>query len=167
MSDVTVRLAALDDAPVLSAYNTVIMAEGLDTIPRLKPRDAAAEREWLAKLTEEQTGFAAMALIEGELVGLLTFHPYVQPGREHSAFFGISVAQSRRGQGVGRALIRFALDEAEKRPGFCRVELDVVPWNTGAIALYESLGFRHEGRRIKAVSNRGTPEDLLLMAKVW
>ena len=40
-------------------------------------------------------------------------------------------------------------------------------WNTGAIALYEALGFQMEGRKRKAVNLRGRPEDEFLMALVW
>ena len=66
-----------------------------------------------------------------------------------------------------------ALDElplvlqARGWPDFCRLELECVPWNAPAIRLYESLGFEHEGRRVKGVNLRGTPEDMLLMALTW
>jgi hypothetical protein len=43
------------------------------------------------------------------------------------------------------------VEDAEKGwPGFCRIELDVVPWNTPGIRLYEPFGFAHEGRKRKA-----------------
>ena len=40
-------------------------------------------------------------------------------------------------------------------------------WNTGAIALYESLGFVLEARMKYAMNLRGRPEDMLLMALTW
>jgi putative acetyltransferase len=42
-----------------------------------------------------------------------------------------------RGHGVALALVRAALDEADDRP----VRLSVWRWRTGALALYERLGF--------------------------
>ena len=56
---------------------------------------------------------------------------------------------------------------AKSWPGFCRIELDVVPWNTTAIRLYEAHGFTVEGTKRRAVNFRGRPDDLVLMALVW
>jgi RimJ/RimL family protein N-acetyltransferase len=64
-------------------------------------------------------------------------------------------------------LLRAAIDEARGWPGFCRIELEVAPWNAPAVALYERLGFLHEGRKIKALDLRGRPEDMLIMALTW
>jgi RimJ/RimL family protein N-acetyltransferase len=47
------------------------------------------------------------------------------------------------------------------------LEIEVVPWNAPAIALYQSLGFIVEATKAKAINLRGRPEDLLLMAMVW
>jgi len=63
----------------------------------------------------------------------------------HQGTPGISVARGWRGQGLGRALMEGAIAEARSGPGFCRIELICVTWNTNAIALYESLGFTIEG----------------------
>ena len=45
-----------------------------------------------------------------------------------------------RGRGQGRALVAACLDHA-RTAGFRRMVLDVVPYRTGAIALYRSFGF--------------------------
>jgi putative acetyltransferase len=85
----------------------------------------------------------------------------------HLGRIGLSVTRDLRGRGIGRRLLQAAIDQARGWPGFCRLELECVPWNTPAIRLYESLGFLHEGRRVKGVNLRGTPEDMLLMALTW
>ena len=55
-----------------------------------------------------------------------------------------------RGRGLGRAMTGFALEYAREKHGARRMELDVNEANTGALELYESLGFgiknRHGGR---------------------
>ena len=48
-----------------------------------------------------------------------------------------------------------------------RVELQVFANNAQAIHLYETLGFAHEGRRVRAVRVPGGYLDLLDMARVW
>ena len=50
------------------------------------------------------------------------------------------VEDSGRGKGIGRALVRSAVEHARAR-GAQRIELDTTEENTPAIALYESLGF--------------------------
>ncbi|MFE0425648.1 GNAT family N-acetyltransferase [Streptomyces sp. NPDC058953] len=57
---------------------------------------------------------------------------------------GLAVAESARGRGVGRALLRAAYDEARGQ-GAVRITLRVLGHNAPARALYESEGFVVEG----------------------
>ncbi|MFE6827706.1 GNAT family N-acetyltransferase [Streptomyces sp. NPDC057690] len=57
---------------------------------------------------------------------------------------GLAVLDEGRGRGVGRALIRAALDEA-RRQGARRITLRVLGHNAPARRLYESEGFVVEG----------------------
>ncbi|MEJ8656762.1 GNAT family N-acetyltransferase [Streptomyces sp. MS1.AVA.4] len=57
---------------------------------------------------------------------------------------GLAVAAGARGQGVGRALLRAAGDEA-RRQGATRITLRVLGHNTPARRLYESEGYAVEG----------------------
>ncbi len=57
---------------------------------------------------------------------------------------GLAVADEARGHGVGRALIRAAIEETRRR-GARRLTLRVLGHNTPARKLYESEGFVVEG----------------------
>ncbi|MEY9990794.1 RimJ/RimL family protein N-acetyltransferase [Streptomyces sp. V4I8] len=57
---------------------------------------------------------------------------------------GLAVADEVRGRGVGRALIRAAVEETRRR-GARRLTLRVLAHNTPARKLYESEGFVVEG----------------------
>lgn len=57
---------------------------------------------------------------------------------------GLAVLDEGRGRGVGRALVRAAVEEA-RRQGARRVTLRVLAHNTPARKLYESEGFVLEG----------------------
>jgi ribosomal protein S18 acetylase RimI-like enzyme len=58
-----------------------------------------------------------------------------------------------RGRGVGRALVQLAFERARAR-GAARIELDTNERNTGAIALYESLGFSTASKTHGAMDGR-------------
>ena len=63
------------------------------------------------------------------------------------------VEQPARGSGVGRALVELAFERALAR-GARRIELDTNERNTGAIALYESLGFSASSKAHGELSGR-------------
>jgi ribosomal protein S18 acetylase RimI-like enzyme len=57
---------------------------------------------------------------------------------------GLAVAPQAQRRGIGRELMKAAIDEARRR-GARRLTLRVLAINPGARALYESLGFQVEG----------------------
>ena len=82
----------------------------------------------------------------------------------HCGEFGVSVARAFRGRGVGSALLERLLAWARASAQIERVELGVFANNTGAIRLYERLGFEVEGVRRGAIRLGDERIDLLLMA---
>jgi len=164
---ITIRQAGIDDARAMVAYMGDLVGEGLDTIairtaPRLEDQREFIER---ARLADHAAIWLA---VEGPVVvGLLDVWGGERADMRHLGRIGLSVARDLRGRGLGRRLLQAAIDQARGWPDFCRLELECVPWNAPAIRLYESLGFEHEGRRVKGVNLRGTPEDMLLMALTW
>jgi len=70
----------------------------------------------------------------------LRFRHSVWTGTPDCWLEDLYVEDAARGRGVGRALVELAFERAKAR-GARRIELDTNEANTGAIALYESLGF--------------------------
>ena len=92
----------------------------------------------------------------GELVGYLVLSRYVDAWH----VMNVAVAPERRRQGIASALLRRLLEVTKDDPlrGFT---LEVRVSNTGAIRLYEQLGFEARGlRRGYYTDNR---EDALIM----
>jgi len=54
------------------------------------------------------------------------------------------VASDHRGHGVERRFAEYVIDQARER-GYLGMQFNVVATNTGAIALWESLGFEIVG----------------------
>jgi ribosomal protein S18 acetylase RimI-like enzyme len=77
---------------------------------------------------------------------------------------GLAVADEARGLGVGRALVRAAVEEA-RRLGARRITLRVLGHNTLARKLYESEGFVVEGVQPEEFCLDGTYVDDVLMGQ--
>ena len=167
LPEITIRQAGVDDARAMVAYMSDLVGEGLDTIAlRTAPR-LEDQREFIERARLADCAAIWLALDGRTVVGLLDVWGGERADVRHLGRIGLSVARGLRGHGLGRRLLQAAIDQARTWPDFCRLELECVPWNAPAIRLYESLGFLHEGRRVKGVNLRGTPEDMLLMALTW
>ena len=81
----------------------------------------------------------------------------------HCGTLGVGLLPEFRGKGIGRQLMRRAIDAAFAF-GLTRIELTVREGNANAIALYKSLGFEIEGLHRNAVCIEGRCENLYSMA---
>jgi len=77
----------------------------------------------------------------------------------------VAVHPGRQGQGIGSRLFEALIAWSRvQRPAILRIELAAGAGNTGAIRLYERLGFQHEGRQVaRGRLPDGRFEDDILM----
>lgn len=88
-----------------------------------------------------------------------------RPGFSHVGRLGMGLDPEHRGQGLGEALLRAAVEQA----GHCgleRVELQVFASNAPAIALYRKFGFETEGLRRRARKLDEHYDDIIMMARL-
>ena len=79
---------------------------------------------------------------DGTVLGTAELHPNQPAAGSHLANAGFMVAPSAVGRGIGRSLATHVLDAAA-RDGYRAMQFNaVVETNAGAIALWQSLGFR-------------------------
>jgi putative acetyltransferase len=78
----------------------------------------------------------------------------------------MAVRDDWQGQGVGMALMRAAVDLADKWLNLTRLELDVYVDNEPAIRLYEKFGFSIEGTMVNFAFRDGQYVDTYLMARL-
>lgn len=128
-------------------------------------RDEAGQRALLAGLCDSDNGLALVAVRDGEVVACLTFQRGGRARTRHVGEFGISVARACWGLGVGRRMIEMLLTWAERGGTVRKVNLRVRADNARGIALYESLGFVHEGRLARDNCVDGVFHDALLMGR--
>ncbi len=106
-----------------------------------------------------------VTLDNGVVVGWCDICRSDENGSEHCGSLGMGLVASHRGRGLGRQLLTATLTAAA--PSFERVELDVYGSNLSAIALYEKVGFAHEGRRRRAIIRNGEYQDILTMGLLF
>ncbi len=128
-----------------------------------------ATEVWRTRLASNVSTRQVMlaALVNGRLVGNAGVHAVSDNPREkHVCSLGISIIHAYQGRGVGRALMNACLDFADRWANYARVELTVHADNARAIKLYESLGFRHEGRLRDFSFREGGYVDALFMGRL-
>ncbi len=164
---VIIREARPEDAAEMIAYMRRVLAEpGINLITEVDEFSPTIEAEahWIREIVRSDNSLFIVAEHEGRLIGQLTLRGEKRRNVHHSAVLGITVAREWRGQGIGRRLIRHAVDWAQRTGVLTRIELHVFARNVGAIRLYESCGFVPEGRRRGAVIRDGELLDDLVMA---
>lgn len=107
-----------------------------------------------------------LALVDGVPAGTFGVHPHARPFTPHVASMGMGIVPAFQGRGLGRLildeLLRLAFDELQ----LTRLELEVYPDNTRAVALYRRFGFVHEGVRRAAIFRDGGWVDSAVMGLV-
>lgn len=107
-----------------------------------------------------------IALAGDTVVGWCDAIPHWADALKHRASLGMGVRSDYRGRGIGKRLLVACLAKAhEKRVR--RIDLEVRADNFAAIRLYESLGFRHEGRKPLGLCHEGVFHDTIEMGLVW
>jgi GNAT superfamily N-acetyltransferase len=134
---VNIRAAEAADWPRIWPFFSRIVSAG-ETYAYPGPISSEEARDlWL----EPPPGHAVVAIRDGGVLGSAKMGPN-RPGRgAHVATASFMVDPGYAGQGVGRALGRYALSWA-RAAGYHGMQFNaVVETNTAAVALWTSLGF--------------------------
>ncbi|MBI4402847.1 MAG: GNAT family N-acetyltransferase [Deltaproteobacteria bacterium] len=102
------------------------------------------EAEFLESLIGAPKDFMICAFYKKAVVGNLNLQQIATPVSEHCGQFGIGVLNSFQNIGLGAALLKQCIVEAN-RHGIWNLRMTVRTFNKPAIALYEKLGFRRVG----------------------
>jgi len=107
-----------------------------------------------------------VALHEDKVIGWCDISSLDRPVFAHVGSLGIGVVDGYREMGVGRALMKVALQAAQQK-GLTRIELTVRENNSRAINLYKDLGFITEGIHRNGLCINGKYENHIFMALLW
>ncbi|MEU5784116.1 GNAT family N-acetyltransferase [Micromonospora lupini] len=148
MTDVTFREAVRADLPAVIA---LLADDVLGKARDFTEVDEAYERAF-ADISADPRNLLIVAEQAGELVGCLqiTYIPGLgRHGAERSLIEAVRVRSDQRGQGLGRELMTWAIDQARER-GCALVQLTTDKTRTDAHRFYLGLGFvaSHEGMKL-------------------
>ncbi|MEU7925228.1 GNAT family N-acetyltransferase [Micromonospora sp. NPDC049801] len=148
MSDMIFREAVRADLPAVIA---LLADDVLGKARDFTQVDEAYERAF-ADISADPRNFLIVAEQDGDLVGCLqiTYIPGLgRHGAERSLIESVRVRSDRRGQGLGRQMMAWVIDQARRR-GCALVQLTTDKSRTDAHRFYLGLGFRasHEGMKL-------------------
>ncbi len=123
---------------------------------------------WRKRLAEQPEDlYGLCACVDGEVVGTLGIHLATNlPRRHHVGVLGMAVHDDWHGRGIGTALMRAAIELADRWLNLSRLELNVYTDNTPAIRLYEKFGFEIEGTFRRYAFRNGAFADAYAMARL-
>src|SRR5262245_33947769 len=160
--DITIRKAEPSDAEAIwKCYTAPLVVRNTLQMPY---RSLESVRELLAKRGDGQ--YILVAVIDGEVVGMIGLHTFSRPRINHRAEIGMMVRDDWQGKGVGKAMMQAVIDLADKWLNLARIELTVFTDNEPAIELYRKFGFEIEGTLRKHAFRDGEFADSHVMARV-
>jgi L-amino acid N-acyltransferase YncA len=140
MADLEFSVAEDGDWPGIWEVFRRVVATG-DTYPyRPDTSEEEAKAIWMAP-----SHTVLVASSQDEVVGTAYYRPNMAGLGDHVANAGWMIRPDRQGEGIGRRFAGYVLEHA-REAGFLGMQFNaVVATNTGAIALWESLGFETVG----------------------
>lgn len=113
------------------------------------PQERALQPDdWWVHRIADPAGLSVVwgAFTQAGLVGTVSVEFSARAKTRHKALIvAMFVREECRGEGVGRELMRAAIDHGLEREGLRLLQLEVTQGNTAAERLYESLGFQAYG----------------------
>ncbi|MFS0553981.1 N-acetyltransferase family protein [Brevibacillus sp. 179-C9.3 HS] len=142
----TIRTVHIEDAAAILTLQRDVFGEGDYFIAVSEEYNKTIEQqlEWIQCVIDNDRETMFVAEIDGELVGMIVFS---SQARKRS--ITMMLHKEHRNKGIGKALLKELLAWAKQHPLIEKVSLGVFSTNLRAIALYNSMGFVEEGRKVK------------------
>jgi ribosomal protein S18 acetylase RimI-like enzyme len=129
----------LEIAPATTVDDELLAAMAA-LVPQLSQSSPAPTATELSEIVESTNSLLYVARLDGAIVGSLTLAFYRIPTGVKAWIEDVMVDDAARGQGIGEALNRAAIDEARRR-GAKHVTLTSRPSRQAANRLYQRIGF--------------------------
>jgi ribosomal protein S18 acetylase RimI-like enzyme len=153
---VTVREANEDDAAAIEYVVNSVASEKYYIVPERSRED------WdeVIKQIKDRRGLIIVAQVDGKTVGMAHLVRGRLEKSKHVGFLGISVLRGSRRIGIGKAMMNYMIEWAERQEELEKVSLTVFSTNKAAINLYRRFGFNIEGTSKKQYKIEGRHIDV-------
>jgi RimJ/RimL family protein N-acetyltransferase len=165
---VAIRVADVIDARQILELSKTVVAEDIYQLLTLKELDitVTSEENWIISYRGHPNRLILVAEIDDEIVGLLDFCNGNRDRTAHAGEFGMSMAKSFRGLGIGTRLLQTFIEWAEGNHTIEKINLTVHSNNIRARALYARMGFAIEGIKKSEIKYEdGQYVDAVLMGR--
>lgn len=161
----TLREAEPGDAERLLAYIEQVAgeSENLTMGPGEFELTVEQEQDYLQASVASPTSLYLLAEIDSAIVGNISFGAGKRQRIRHTGEFGITVARSAWGLGIGGHLLAALIQWARSGGIVRKINLFVRVDNVPAIHLYKKYGFQIEGTQTREFYIRGEFIDVYLM----
>lgn len=151
-----IRQVTEDDAENLIAYSKTVFGSTDQVLTTLEEYtiSIADEKTWINNVSKSPNSKLLLAELDGRIVGFLFFIGQQKAKITHVGELGVNVHPYYQGMGIGRAMMESLLEWAGNHSLIEKIVLQVFATNHKAISLYQSLGFKEEGRFVKAVKQK-------------
>jgi RimJ/RimL family protein N-acetyltransferase len=123
-------------------------------------------RKLITQWKIENSSIILIAIINGEMGGVISIKGSTVPRKKHCASIKMGVLKKYADNGIGSALITEAEKWAHSK-NITRLELSIIKTNQKAISLYKKFGFTIDGERKKSIKINSNYIDELYMGKVF
>ncbi|MBL4762556.1 MAG: GNAT family N-acetyltransferase [Gammaproteobacteria bacterium] len=155
IENLSIRKGIGSDIDALCALSNEINREHYRNMPEdfLKPDGGNQDEPYWNKFLQGDNSIVYVAEKNGVIVGAISASvsstvvvPFIVP-RARCQVETIVVTKKYRGEGIGRMLMS-AVEVFAKAKGAADIRLDVMGFNSGAIAFYKELGFGNFSSRL-------------------
>ncbi len=161
----TIREALVEDAQAIIEFIKAIGDEsdnltfsGSEFITTI-----AEEEEILKDHADKENQIFVIAFIDGEIVGQLNARASHKPRLKHACEFGISTRKDHWSKGIATEVLTYLIEWAQSNSVIRKINLRANVSNKKAIALYERMGFEHEGLHKRDFYLHGEFQDAVSM----
>ncbi len=152
----TIRLLTPADAEAFIAIRREALTDAPLAFVESPEDDAALSLEFVREALERGPESVVFGAFAPALVGMLGVLRERSPKAAHKAHvWGVYVAPSERGHGIGRQLVTTALDHVRGLAGVSQVHLSVAETALAAKRLYERMEFETWGTEPSAIVFEG------------
>lgn len=164
----TIREAIEDDAQAIISFIIAIGDES-DNLTFSGPEFKTTVEEEKAILrdhAEKENQIFVIAFINGEIAGQMNARASHKPRLRHACEIGISTRKHHWGKGIATEVLKYLIEWAQFNPVIRKVNLRANVSNKKAIALYERMGFEHEGVHKRDFFLHGEFQDAVSMGLI-